>query len=160
MRPVDAWFVGGEDARVSTSYPLYRKRQIKQDGKSYVWLDESLSWIVEYSDGSREKFTALPGYKFDGASIPKIFQWFIGPALGGAYEPAACGHDITCESKHLDAWGAGLVFKFLSADIEVARWRIKSMWVAVRRMCQPLQNRYSKEKVAFALEHLKVESVF
>lgn len=151
--PADAWFV---DRRLVSSFPIHRKNQIKEDGEAHVWLEQDLRFIVQFSNGKRKKYTIKKGYHFDGASIPKLGQFVIGPALGGSYEGPACAHDILCESKEMNAWNAGLVFNHLMDSVNVAGWRRKIMWVAVRRICQPIQNKYSKETISFAKNHLEV----
>lgn len=155
LTPVDAWFVS---KRLHSSFPINRKKRIELDKEIYVWLDKDLKFVVEFSNGTRKVYIVKKGYRFDGASIPKIFQWLIGPSLGGPYEAPACGHDILCESKEMNSYNAGLVFNFLMDDVDIARWRRKIMWVTVRNLCQPIQNSYSTEKISFAREHLVIES--
>ena len=153
VRPIDAWFV---DRRLHSSFPIHRRNQIREDGEAYVWLDDDLSFVVNFSDGTKKKYRIRKGYKFDGASIPKLAQWLIGPPLGGPYEAPACAHDILCESKEMNAWDAGLVFNFLMDSVNVAGWRRTLMWWAVRRVCQLIQDRYSDEVHQFARDHLEV----
>ena len=151
--PTDAWFI---DEYIHQKSPINRAEQIARDGETKVELTDDCSFIVEFNGATRMKFRVKKGYRFDGASIPKIFQWLIGPPLGGSYEAAALAHDMLCESKKLDAWGAGLAFYYLMRSTGVAWWRMRYMWKAVRRFCQPIQDRYPAAVTAFALEHLEV----
>lgn len=150
----DGWFI---EKRFKSSFPLNRRSQIKEDGEAHVWLEEDLCFILQFSDGSRKKYRIKKGYHFDGASIPKVFQWLIGPALGGSYEGPACAHDILCESKEMRSWLAGAAFNVLMDSVGVASWRRAVMWRAVRRFCQVIQNRYPEKIVMFARDHLEVE---
>ena len=157
VRPVDAWFVrGGADVRVHTSYPLDRREQIKEDGEARVRLEEPLSFIVQFSNGERKKYTIKAGYISDGVSKPWFAKSFLGPSLGGDDEPAAFAHDILCEALEMDARDAGVVFCCLMENIDVPWLKRRLQWRSVHWMCQPIQNRYPPKVTAFAVEHLEI----
>lgn len=156
--PIDAWFVKGEDGepRVYTSYPVYRREQIRKDGEAKVWLEKDLAFIVQFSDGTKKRYTIKAGYSSDGVSKPWFAKLFLGPSIGGDDEPPAIAHDILCESLEMDAGDAGAVFCHLMEDVKVPWIKRRLQWRSVQAFCQPIQNRYGPDVVQFAVEHLGV----
>lgn len=77
------------------------------------------------------------GYRFDGASIPKIAWAIIGAPFDPQFCLAACMHDWYCEHSHeagdYQARVIGdAVFFALLAKAKVPRWRRVLMYLAVR----------------------------
>ncbi len=77
------------------------------------------------------------GYRFDGASIPRLAWSVIGAPFDPQYCLAACVHDYYCEHSHesgdYQARVIGdAVFFALLAKANVPRWRRVLMYLAVR----------------------------
>ncbi len=55
------------------------------------------------------KIVVYSGFKTDGASVPKIFRWFVDP-FSGNYLPAAIVHDALYQSQILTREESDLIF--------------------------------------------------
>ena len=82
---------------IFSTYSL--KVQPLNDGSNRVKLLENLIFI----DAKGKKWTAPKGYVVDGATIPKVFQEFIGTPYGGQYVLASVIHDVAYD-KRLGTW--------------------------------------------------------
>ena len=72
----------------------------KQNIKKYPFmLLESLEVTISYR-GITYKFTIPKKYKWDGATIPKLFWRVIGSKTDNTFLIASCIHDVLCEQKH------------------------------------------------------------
>jgi len=65
-----------------------------KDGRSMELLKD-----FTYIDPLGKKWTAIKGYKTDGASIPQAFWSIVGGPFEGPYREAAVIHDMYCDSK-------------------------------------------------------------
>ncbi len=75
------------------------KVQPLNDGSHRVKLLEDLIFV----DAKGKKWKAPKGYVIDGATIPKVFQEFIGTPYGGQYVLASVIHDVAYD-KRLGTW--------------------------------------------------------
>ena len=82
---------------VFSTYAL--KVEPLKDKSGRVRLLEELVFI----DSHGKKWTAPKGYVVDGATIPKIFQDFIGTPYGGQYVLASVIHDVAYDEKK-ESW--------------------------------------------------------
>jgi len=100
------------------------------------WLDETLSelaapvsFVVEILDA---KITILPGFVWDGASIPRFFWRLVGAPRNGKYLPAALLHDALYAAELFPRAKCDAAFLEFMAQLGVPWWRRNTMWLAVR----------------------------
>ena len=65
-------------------------------------LNNDMTFKIRYTDKDEKeqvyKIGVKKGYKWDGASIPKILQWIIGKNTNPAFAVASMLHDVMCEN--------------------------------------------------------------
>jgi len=100
------------------------------------WLDETfselaapVSFVVESLDA---KITVLPGFVWDGASVPRFFWRLVGAPMNGKYVPAALLHDVLYAAEMFPREKCDAVFLEFMAQLGVAWWRRTAMYLAVR----------------------------
>lgn len=76
--------------------------------------------------------TVLPGFDYDGASIPKALWSIIGPPMGELYSRAACLHDAMYASKIFDRKTCDKLFHEAMLSDGVDHALAKKMYLAVR----------------------------
>lgn len=92
--------------------------------------------IIDFILPGGEVLRVPQGFEFDGASIPKMAQWLIGPPMG-KYALAANIHDWLYMSRLLGDTKKGRkqadkLFKTVLIQLGISRWRTKMMFLAVR----------------------------
>ncbi|WP_176722355.1 DUF1353 domain-containing protein [Candidatus Thiosymbion oneisti] len=92
---------------MTESYPYWTPIEVRflgweNYGRIGKWLSRS-KWELlkdfEYHTSSETRFVIRKGFKFDGASIPKIFHSFLNPT--GVLFIASVIHDFACERGYL-----------------------------------------------------------
>ena len=85
-------------SRDNRKYGFYSKDQVR-----ILWLNQGrkakLLETLIFTDPKGEKWVAPKGHIIDGASIPVVFQPFIGTPYGGNYVMASIIHDVACDNK-------------------------------------------------------------
>jgi hypothetical protein len=76
--------------------------------------------------------TIPKGYKWDGASIPRIFRSWIGHPLAPKFARASLIHDWLLENKVLPRKQVDRIFAQELIQAGVKPWRISLMFLAVR----------------------------
>lgn len=76
--------------------------------------------------------SVLPGFDYDGASIPKALWSLIGPPMGELYSAAACLHDALYASKLFDRKTSDKLFHQAMIASGVSQTLAKQMYLAVR----------------------------
>lgn len=74
------------------------------------------------------------GWSWDGASIPKMFWYFIGHPLDTEFRHASYWHDRFCENSktYIDRCLADLIFLYLLLKAKVPIVKCLLMWLACR----------------------------
>ena len=88
----DTWRLGRAELRLMAWSTTAKTERI--DGSAAVRLLHPLT----YKSKAGKKYTVLPGFISDGASIPPLFWQLAGPPFGGEYTEAAILHDAMCQS--------------------------------------------------------------
>ena len=108
--------------------------------KGFYRLNEDVCVTINFTDGNIIDFIAKKGYYFDGASIPKSFEWFIKPD-DPMLVVASFVHDIcfnwqfnTCE------WAAELMYA-------VMRWHLRGIKKSFRRFKLKIKSRVIRRAV-------------
>lgn len=99
-----------------------------------VWeLGEDIYYRLEYSNGNEQTIMIEKGYKYDLASVPKIFQPLLGKKEKLAVE-ACLLHDYAYEYHILDRKTADLVFLRLMEYYKnpASGWKRWAMYNAVK----------------------------
>ena len=100
----------------------------------------TLSQDLHYFSDFADKLILVPaGFVYDGASVPKLFQRFY-PKFGAKYDYASCVHDFLCEEANSHVGEeyktkrklADDIFKEISILAGVSKWRVHSMYLAIR----------------------------
>jgi hypothetical protein len=100
-------------------------RNISED--TYELLSDGVFHIPGYGE-----VTVKKGFRFDGASVPKIFWSLIGSPFTGKYILAALLHDALYASEHLSRWRADWIFLCYLKQLGVGWFKRNVMWGAVR----------------------------
>lgn len=88
--------------------------------------------VEDFSFKWGEDVIVIPaGFKFDGASIPRLFWRFIGHPFTPRFIEASLVHDYLCKNK-MDRKMSDRVFRKLLRANGVANWRADLMYGAVR----------------------------
>jgi hypothetical protein len=100
------------------------------------WIDETfselaaeVSFVVDILDA---KITIKPGFRWDGASVPRFFWRIVGAPMNGKYVPAALLHDALYAAELFPRAKCDAAFLEFMAQLGVAWWRRNAMWLAVR----------------------------
>lgn len=86
-------------------------------------------------DGIRHTVTVPKGYRFDGASIPKLFWSFVGNPFEADLVEAACVHDFYCDNAtvyHDRVIGDNVFFALLARRKTISRFKAICLYSAVR----------------------------
>jgi hypothetical protein len=110
--------------------------------------------VTAYWRGRRIR--VLPGYRYDGASIPRMFWRLIGNPWE-EYEAAALIHDILYDSEIWEREDADQCFRDLMEWLGVAKWRLSLMYRAVRLGGGPTWDKHTPESVYSARQFLEVD---
>jgi len=90
----------------------------------------------------------LPGFEYDGASIPLLAQ----PVIGGPWDarrlPAATAHDWLYSSHAVPRWIADIVFLWLLIANGMTVWRAVVDWWAVARFGRPAWDSHGPDERA------------
>ncbi len=129
-------------ANISTEMPA----AFAPDGDAFVTAETLEVWMGPTHHVCH--FVMIPkGYRFDGASIPRLL-WSV---IGSPFEPdlmvAACVHDWYCEHT-ADSYQSRVigdaVFFFLLTEAGVAHWRRVLMYLGVRLASFWFHGRFQK----------------
>lgn len=100
-----------------------------------------------------------PGFRSDGASIPRFF-WRV---LGSPYDPdiiaQSIGHDALYRGEIVPRRDADLAFLLLMAEAGVGKRRRRLLWLGVRLFGWITYLRHSTESVAEARRHIELAFV-
>jgi hypothetical protein len=109
----------------------------KPDGPQYMRVTSPIWEDITSLPGVFHAVEIPVGYRFDGASIPRLAWSIIGAPFDPSYCLAACIHDWYCEHSHeIGDYQARVigdaVFFSLLKKAGVSRWRRIAMYLAVR----------------------------
>jgi hypothetical protein len=88
-----------------------------------------VGFLVESLDA---RITILPGFRWDGASVPRFFWRVIGAPRNGKYVPAALLHDALYAAELFSRLQCDRVFLDYMEQLGVSWWRRNAMYLAVR----------------------------
>ena len=109
----------------------------KPDGSAWMRTTQEIRETITTLPGVVHTVEIPAGYRFDGASIPRLAWSIIGAPFNPDFCLAACCHDWYCEHSHeLGDYQARVigdaVFFALLKRAGVAKWRRILMYFAVR----------------------------
>lgn len=84
-----------------------------------------------FIDPAGRTWTVEPGFRSDGASVPRWAWTFIGGPLDGAYRDAAFIHDAACAQAVHPWWIVHQVFYLGLRARDVSTWKAQVMFAAV-----------------------------
>lgn len=106
----------------------------KKDIKTYPYINKrNVNFFIHYKD---EIYTIFmpKDYKWDGATIPRIFWRLIGPKGDNTFLLASMVHDKLCECKWLvknNRYLSSLIFRELLVSSGVSEFKASIMFKAV-----------------------------
>ena len=107
------------------NYSMFRDPYSKS--KDYM-VEHEISYITN----SNYKLTILPGFKTDGASVPRLFRWYISP-FNGPWAPAACLHDLMYRINYMQSRSyCDYLFKEALITSNIRLSMVYTIWLAVR----------------------------
>jgi len=129
----------GSKYRVYESYPI---KQVEQwivgfkTGLKYNGPDKTVKFYVEETRGNNVtchevEYHLRNGYEWDGASIPKRFQWLIGKPTAHEFRVSSLFHDLGYENRSRRVLN-DVIFYYLLSKSEVPHWKADMMYKAVR----------------------------
>ena len=121
----------GEEYAVALTSPLSQVRQWIyefQGGLIYKGPDKVVSFVI---NGIQYDYELKRGYRWDGASIPKRFQWLIGRPTDAKFRVASLFHDLGYEKRQIRVVQDVLFYYLLSSE-GVPWWKADLMYKAVR----------------------------
>lgn len=132
---------------VRSILPFHTTKE-KEDIKRYPFLNKrNINFFIHYKDEIYTIF--LPkNYKWDGATIPRLFWRVIGPKGDNAFLLASMVHDKMCECKWLvknNRKLSSLIFKELLLSSGVGEIKASIMYNAVDTY-QKFVSGWSREK--------------
>lgn len=111
-------------------------------------LIEPLGYItLNAGAGKGLIYEGLPGFRTDGASIPRLFWRLIGCPLRGRYAPAAIIHDLLYATKCVSRKVADLIFREMLLALGLAKAKVWAMYNAVRAGGWKAWNGYTDKQV-------------
>lgn len=99
------------------------------DTESGLW-ELTRQWVCDL--GAAGVLTILPGFRSDGASIPRVLWPYVGPRLAARTFPAALAHDALYASHLVTRATADRVFWRLLRIMGVGPVKAGAYWLAVR----------------------------
>lgn len=97
-----------------------------------------------------------PGFRTDGASIPR----WLWPVFGSPYDPdimaAAIGHDAMYRGRIVPRADADAAFRSMMKANGIARWKRRRIWIGVRFFGWITWLRHTPESVAEARRHIEL----
>lgn len=102
---------------------------------------------IKFTIPSHGKVTIMPGFKFDGASIPRLFWTLIGSPFTGKYKRAALLHDALYAAEIFSRKVCDEIFLQYMKEEKVSWWRRNSMWLAVRAFGGTVWSKHTTESV-------------
>ncbi len=103
--------------------------------------------------------TAITGFNFDGASIPKPFWSIIGSPYTGKYQVAALIHDLLYATEYFDRKTCDDIFLFLMKEYGVGYLKRYAMYWAVRAGGRFVWNKHKPEDVNIARMYIDVKEI-
>ena len=98
----------------------------------------------------------MPGFRTDGASIPR----WLWPVFGSPYDPdimaAAIGHDAMYRGRIVPRADADAAFRRMMKANGVARWKRRRIWLGVRLFGWITWLRHTSESIAEARRHIEL----
>lgn len=110
---------------------------IEPDGPRYMRTTEVVAVVVADAHGISHRVEVPVGYRFDGASIPRLVWSLIGHPFDPTFALAACVHDWYCDISVISGDYqtrviGDAVFFALLARAGVPWWKRSLMYLAVR----------------------------
>lgn len=113
--------------------PFHTKDE-QNDIKAYPYINKrNINFFIHYKDEIYTLFIPK-NYKWDGATIPRLFWRIIGPKGDNTFLLASMVHDKMCECKWLvknNRYLSSLIFKELLISCGVSEFKAKIMFTAV-----------------------------
>ena len=98
----------------------------------------------------------MPGFRTDGASIPR----WLWPVFGSPYDPdimaSATGHDAMYRARLVPRVDADAAFRRMMKENGLARWKRRRIWLGVRLFGWLTWLRHTPESVAEARRHISL----
>ena len=98
----------------------------------------------------------MPGFRTDGASIPRLL-WFV---FGSPYDPeimaAAIAHDALYRGEIVPRKDADSIFREMMEKCGIKRWKRRRIWLGVRLFGWITWLRHTPESVAEARRHIEL----
>ena len=125
------WYDGEELAIFFDKMPIVLERYVTpfsteeeiKDIKKFPFMCQNgvKVTIFDHSDTAIYKFSIPDGYKWDGASIPRLFHRVIGANTNNNFLIASMLHDYTCENKCCINYNQSLSTNILNACLITAK---------------------------------------
>lgn len=128
-------------------YTAYSWRDLEGDRKLLL---KSPTFVVDCDDGNRYTFSLREGLVWDGASVPKIFRWYL-PNVDSTnlvYTAAGLLHDFCYGSECLPKDKADDLFRGIMRDAGVPRRKAGVADFCVRRFGA---SHYGKDKDSYGI---------
>lgn len=133
-----------ETPNVSIRYatPVNSKDEVKEiNQKPFINLTELKVTLRDFIEDVTYDFVINEGYKWDGASIPRIFWRLIGPKTDPRFLIPSLIHDVLCENHgYIDdnRYFSTMVFErllYVSKVNPFSRWMIKHSVDNYQKFC-------------------------
>ena len=123
-------------------------------GTDYV-LEEEFYFPAQVGDWN-VVVCVKPGFRTDGASIPR-WLWIV---FGSPYDPdimaAAIGHDAMYRGRIVPRTDADAAFRRMMKDNGIGAWKRRRIWIGVRLFGWITYLRHTPESVAEARRHIQL----
>lgn len=113
----------------------------KKDIKKYPFsMAKDLQVVIVY-DSKQYNFSVSKGYKWDGATIPRLLWRIIGSSTEPEFLIASCIHDVLCENHNYidsDRNLSSKIFRGLLLEAGVCKFKANLMYAGVdtfQRFC-------------------------
>lgn len=110
-------------------------------GVKNAWqLEKSLIWE------DKQTIEVPKSFIFDFASVPKLF-WQLFPKQGMRYDRASCLHDWLYVTEYFTRKECDKLFYKAMLSDNVAKWKAKTMYLAVRAGGYFVWKKHTKEEI-------------
>ena len=130
------------DVKIRYATPVLSKDEIADiNKKPFINLSDLEVILMDFTEVESYKFTIKEGYKWDGASIPRLFWRLIGPKTDQRFLIPSLIHDVLCENHDYidgDRYFSTCVFErllYVSGVNPVSRWTIKHSVDNFQKFC-------------------------
>lgn len=139
---IGIFFDKAPDVTIRYATPASTEEEIKDVNKRPFINRSNLTVVLmDYIGLESYEFEIKKDYKWDGASIPRLFWRLIGPKTDPRFLIPSLIHDVLCENHHYiddDRYFSTCVFErllYVSGVNPVSRWTIKHSVDNFQKFC-------------------------